>query len=80
MSTDKRQFTMRMQPENYDKIKIIAAKNKRSVAAQIEYLLEDCIRMYELEHGAIIFSPINNLGGTNYIAMGGGNSYNTVNP
>ena len=42
MATDKRQFTMRMQPENYDKIKVIAARNKRSIAAQIEYLLEQC--------------------------------------
>lgn len=78
MATDKRQFTLRMQPENYDKIKVIAALNKRSIAAQIEYLLEQCINGYEAEHGAIVFSPISkghgviqkNSGGTNFLAMG----------
>lgn len=85
MATDKRQFTMRMQPENYDKIKIIAARNKRSIAAQIEYLLEQCINGYEAEHGAIVFPAIGkahgvvqkNSGGTNFLTMGDA-SYNTV--
>ena len=85
MATDKRQFTMRMQPENYDKIKVIAALNKRSIAAQIEYLLEQCISGYEAEHGVIVFSSINkdhgvvqkNIGGTNFLAMGDTN-YNAV--
>ena len=53
MATDKRQFTMRMQPENFDKIRVIAALNKRSMAMQIEYLLEQCIAEYESVHGAI---------------------------
>ena len=84
MATDKRQFTMRMQPENYDKIKVIAALNKRSIAAQIEYLLEQCINGYEAEHGAIVFSPIsksrdgvqNNSGDikNNFVSFGGCNS------
>ena len=84
-ATGKRQFTMRMQPETYDKIKVIAALNKRSIAAQIEYLLEQCINGYEAEHGAIVFSPIgngrgvvqNNSGGTNFLAMGDTN-YNST--
>ena len=53
MATDKRQFTMRMQPENFDKMKVIAAANKRSVAMQIEYLLEQCIAEYETRYGMI---------------------------
>ena len=53
MATDKRQFTMRMQPENFEKIKVIAAKNKRSMAMQLEFLIEDCIASYEDEHGPI---------------------------
>lgn len=57
MATDKRQFTMRMQQENYDKIRVIAAINKRSIAMQIEYLLERCISDYEAEHGAIQLTP-----------------------
>lgn len=53
MATDKRAFTMRMQQNNFDKIKVIAAANKRSIAMQIEFLIEDCIRSYEDLHGEI---------------------------
>ena len=53
MATNKRPFTMRMQPKNYDKIRVIAAVNKRSVAMQIEYLMEKCIEEYEGKHGQI---------------------------
>jgi len=57
MSTDKRAFTMRMQPENFNKIKYIADQNKRSIAMQIEYLIEQCVNEYEREKGKI---PIEN--------------------
>ena len=57
MATDKRQFTMRMQQENFDKIRVIAALNKRSVAMQIEYLLEHCIAAYEAKNGKIKLEP-----------------------
>ena len=53
MATDKRAFTMRMQQKNFDKIKVIAAANKRSIAMQIEFLIENCIRSYEELHGEI---------------------------
>jgi hypothetical protein len=53
MATDKRQFTLRLQEENFEKIKFLADKNKRSVAMQIEYLIEQYIEQYEKEHGAI---------------------------
>lgn len=53
MATDKRQFTMRMQPENFEKMKFIAEKNKRSMAMQIEVLIESCIASYEQAHGEI---------------------------
>ena len=53
MATDKRAFTMRMQQNNFDKIKVIAAANKRSIAMQIEFLIENCIRSYEELHGEI---------------------------
>ena len=86
MATEKRQFTMRMQPENFDKIRVIAALNKRSVAMQIEYILEKCISDYETEHGVINLPSDDasssviqkNSGGTNYIAVGVSNSYKTV--
>ena len=53
MATDKRQFSMRMQQENFDKIRVISAINKRSMAMQLEFLIEQCISDYEKEHGEI---------------------------
>ena len=84
MATDKRQFTMRMQPETFDKLKVISALNKRSMAMQIEFLLEQYIAEYEATHGQIFKNEKSvgvlqqNNGGTNFIAVGGGNSYGTV--
>lgn len=85
MSTDKRQFTMRMQQYNFEKIRIISMRNKRSIAMQIEYLLENYIADYEKRNGKInVLSDDesrnvvnNNLGGTNFVAIGG-NNYNNV--
>ena len=86
MATDKRQFTMRMQPENYDKIRVIAAINKRSIAMQIEFLLEQCIADYEAKHGRINLITNGaeqglvqkNSGGTNFLVTGGNNNYGVV--
>ena len=47
MPTAKRVFTLRLSEENYEKIKYIAEKNKRSINMQIEYLVERCIEEYE---------------------------------
>lgn len=54
LATDKRQFTLRMQEQNFLKIKHIAETQKRSIAMQIEYLVEEHIKTYESEHGKII--------------------------
>lgn len=40
-------FTLRIQESNFEKIKAIADKNKRSIAMQIEYLIERHIEEYE---------------------------------
>ncbi|AKG33628.1 hypothetical protein [Paenibacillus durus] len=53
MATDKRVFTLRLKEENFDKIKYIADKNKRSIAMQIEYLIEQHIEHFEKEKGII---------------------------
>ncbi len=53
MATDKRAFTMRMQANNFEKIRYIAESNKRSIAMQIEYLIEQCALEFEKEHGTI---------------------------
>mgnify|MGYP003587757858 CR=1 FL=1 len=56
MATDKRQFTLRMQEENFLKIKHISEFQKRSIAMQIEYLVEECIRNFEKDNGEISIS------------------------
>ncbi|ACV58107.1 hypothetical protein [Alicyclobacillus acidocaldarius] len=58
MATDKRQFTLRLNEENFEKIRVIAERSKRSIAMQIEYVIEQFIRDYEQENGEI---PITNL-------------------
>ena len=55
MATDKRAFTLRLEQENFEKIKFIADKNKRSIAKQIEYLIEQNIKDYETKHGTYSF-------------------------
>lgn len=44
---------MRMQPDNFEKIKFISEFNKRSIAMQIEFLIEQCVADFELQHGKI---------------------------
>lgn len=56
MATDKRQFTLRLSDENFEKIKYIAGINKRSIAMQIEFLIEQYIKQWENEHGVIDIS------------------------
>ena len=56
MATDKRQFTLRVQYNNFEKIKVVAEKNKRSIAMQIEFLIEQCITDYEAQYGEIDIS------------------------
>lgn len=53
MATNKRVFTLRLQDNNFEKIKAIAEKSKRSIAMQIEYILEQYIDRYEKENGDI---------------------------
>ncbi|WP_270168581.1 Arc family DNA-binding protein [Paenibacillus sp. SYP-B4298] len=53
MATNKRVFTLRLEDSNFQKIKSIADKNKRSIAMQIEYLIEQHIHEFEKEHGPI---------------------------
>ena len=56
MATDKRVFTLRLAEENFEKIKYIAGKNKRSIAMQIEYLIEQYVEEYEEKNGSIQIS------------------------
>jgi hypothetical protein len=53
MPIEKRPFTLRIIEENYKKLQAIAEHEHRSMAAQIEYLIQECIVEYEAKHGPI---------------------------
>lgn len=53
MATNKRQFTLRLQEENFLKIKAIAEADRRSIAMEIEYILEKYIKDYEENNGTV---------------------------
>ena len=53
MATDKRQFTLRMQDETYEKIRYLAFVERRSIAMEVETALLAYIERYEQEHGPI---------------------------
>lgn len=53
MTTDKRQFTLRTQEETFEKIKAIAEREHRSIAMEIEHIIELYVSDYEKQHGDI---------------------------
>ena len=54
MATDKRQFTLRVQDETYEKIRYLAYVERRSIAMEIEHAMLDYIARYEEQHGVIV--------------------------
>ena len=53
MATNKIQTGIRFEPELLYKITQVSKNNKRSLNAQLEYLAQECVRLYEAEHGPI---------------------------
>ena len=53
MPSAKRIFTLRLEDDDYDKMKVIAAKDNRSMANYIEKLVKEEIDVFEAEHGEI---------------------------
>lgn len=53
MAIQRIQTGIRFTSEMLKKITYIAKQNKRSMNAQLEYLVENCINEYEAEHGEI---------------------------
>ena len=47
------QTGIRFEPELLYKITQIAKHNKRSLNAQLEYLVQECVREHEAQHGEI---------------------------
>ena len=53
MTIDKIQTGIRFEPEMLAKITHISKRNRRSLNAQLEFLVQQCIEEYELEKGKI---------------------------
>lgn len=53
MSVSKIQTGLRLEEDTWKKISYIAKINKRSLNAQIEIIIEDCISQFERNNGAI---------------------------
>ena len=53
MATDKRQFTLRVQDQTYEKIRYLAYVERRSIAMEIEHAMLDYIARSEAAHGEI---------------------------
>uniref|UniRef100_A0A7C5Z333 Arc family DNA-binding protein n=1 Tax=Caldicellulosiruptor owensensis TaxID=55205 RepID=A0A7C5Z333_9FIRM len=53
MADYKKAYTLRIDETLLDKIRVIAEKNKRSINAQIEYLIQQCVEEFEAKHGEI---------------------------
>ncbi len=53
MATDKRQFTLRIQEETYEKMRFLAYVERRSIAMEIETAMLSYIAGYEKQHGPI---------------------------
>ena len=56
MAINRIQTGIRFTPELLYKITYISKQNKRSLNAQLEYLVENCIKEYESDNGEI---PVN---------------------
>lgn len=72
MATGKQQVSVRIQPYTYEKFKILAEKNNRSISQQVEFLMKQCVERYENEHGKISLVQNNNLFANAEINMGSG--------
>ena len=56
MATNKVQTGIRFEAEMLAKIAFISKRNRRSLNAQLEFLVQKCIEEYELENGAILIN------------------------
>lgn len=57
MPSDKRIFTLRLFDSDYEKMKIISSRQRRSMANLIEYLVMQYIEAYEAKNGQIEIEP-----------------------
>ena len=77
MATQKKQVLIRVQPDTYEKLKIISDKNHRSVSNQMEWLMLQFITDYEAQNGLISLSREDkHISGVqnNFVTYGGNNA------
>ncbi len=53
MATDKKQFTLRMQDETYEKARYLAFVERRSIAMEIEHIITEYAKEFERKNGPI---------------------------
>ena len=53
MATEKRQFTLRVQEDTYERARYLAYIERRSIAMEIEHMINTYASAYEKEHGSI---------------------------
>lgn len=53
MATDKKVFTLRMRGETYEKVRFLAYIERRSVAMEIEHIINEYAKTYEEKNGQI---------------------------
>lgn len=53
MATNKIQTGLRLEEDTLKKITYISKRNKRSLNAQIEFVVQECIEDYETKNGTI---------------------------
>ena len=51
MATNKRQFTLGVDDETYERARYLAYMERRSIAMEIEHMINVFADRYELEHG-----------------------------
>ena len=58
MAVIRTQFSLRLDPIVYAKLKKIAKEDNRSVSNLIDYIIKQCINEYESKNGDIVLSEI----------------------
>lgn len=53
MATTKMQTVLRLEDDVYDKIRVLARKEHRSINNMLEHILQSYVEEYELENGTI---------------------------
>jgi len=56
LATDKRQFTMRMQDETFEKLRYLAFIDRRSITMEVEHIILQYIAEFEKTNGEIQIS------------------------